>query len=170
MDGFQRALGYDSHAPTGGEDGAMLLQCESEGRGDGPTTGWLRAGTLESLVELNELCLALIAEQAAAHGATGSALLRQVGELWRELDAPARRRAAACPYLLLDAGFADTARWRRGGRAAGGRYRRRLRRLLHRAGGRRGSRGWCSPTPGTSPARRRRPRGCCSACRAPSAR
>jgi hypothetical protein len=112
MDGFRRALGYDSHAPTGGEDGAMLLQCESEGRGDGPTTGWLRAGTLESLVELNELCLGLIAEQAAAHGATGSALLRQVGELWCELDAPARRRAAACPYLLLDAGFADTARWR----------------------------------------------------------
>ena len=90
----------------------MLLQCESEGHGDAPTTGWLRAGTLESLVELNELCLGLIAEQAAAHGATGSALLRQVAELWCELDAPARRRAAACPYLLLDAGFADTARWR----------------------------------------------------------
>src|ERR1700728_736658 len=89
-DGFRRALGYDSHAPSGGEDGAMLLQCESEGRGDGPTTGWLRAGTLESLVELNELCLGLIAEQAAAHGATGSALLRQVGELWWGLDAPAR--------------------------------------------------------------------------------
>jgi hypothetical protein len=111
-DGFRRALGYDSHAPSGGEDGAMLLQCESEGRGDGATTGWLRAGTLESLVELNELCLGLIAEQAAAHGATGSALLRQVGELWCGLDAPARRRAAACPYLLLDAGFGDTARWR----------------------------------------------------------
>jgi hypothetical protein len=29
------------------------------------------------------------------------------------LDAAARRRAAACPYLLVDAGFADPQRWRR---------------------------------------------------------
>ena len=35
-----------------------------------------------------------------------------VAELWRLLDAAARRRAAACPYLLVDAGFADPQRWR----------------------------------------------------------
>jgi len=91
----------------------MLLQCEGGDRdGEGLTPAWLRAETLESLVELNELCLGLIAEQAAVHGAAASTLLREVGELWRALDAPARRHAAACPYLLLDAGFADTARWR----------------------------------------------------------
>jgi hypothetical protein len=94
----------------------MLLQCGSE-RGasaDGlaPGAGWLPPETLESLTELNELCLALLAEQGAARGAAGSPLLRQIAELWRALDDGARRRAAACPYLLLDAGFADPARWR----------------------------------------------------------
>lgn len=90
----------------------MLLHCEIDEGGEGPGLAWLRAGTLESLVELNESCLALLAEQAAVRGAPANPLLRQVGELWRLLDAAARRRAAACPYLLLDAGFADPLRWR----------------------------------------------------------
>jgi hypothetical protein len=92
----------------------MLLHCESElGAEDaGPAVTWLRPGTLDSLVELNELCLALLAEQAAVRTASASLLLRQIAEVWRLLDAPARRRAAACPYLLLDAGFADPLRWR----------------------------------------------------------
>jgi len=92
----------------------MLLQCETESRvasGAG-AAAWLRPETLESLVELNELCLALLAEQATVRGASASLLLRQVGELWCALDAAARRRAAACPYLLIDAGFADPLRWR----------------------------------------------------------
>jgi hypothetical protein len=93
----------------------MLLQCETQDRGEEASlaAGWLHPETLESLVELNELCLALLAEQAAARTAQASLLLRQVGELWRVLDAAARRRAAACPYLLVDAGFADPLRWRR---------------------------------------------------------
>jgi hypothetical protein len=94
----------------------MLLWCERTGgagaQGASLAAPWLCPETLESLIELNELCLALLAEQAIARGAAASALLRQVSELWRELDSPARRRAAACPYLLLDAGFADPARWR----------------------------------------------------------
>jgi hypothetical protein len=94
----------------------MRLRYESENDpglgGAGPAGGWLRPETLESLVELNELCLSLLAEQAAVRGASASALLRQVGESWRLLDPAARRRAAACPYLLLDAGFADPLRWR----------------------------------------------------------
>jgi hypothetical protein len=73
----------------------------------------LHPETLESLLELNELCLALLAEQAAARTAPASLLLREVAELWRVLDAAARRRAATCPYLLVDAGFADPLRWRR---------------------------------------------------------
>src|SRR6266480_2850650 len=95
---------------------AMLLQCETDdgarGAGWGLAERWLHRETLESLVELNELCLALFAEQAAVRTAQASLLLPQVGELWRVLDAPARRRAAACPYLLVDAGFADPLRWR----------------------------------------------------------
>jgi len=94
----------------------MLLQCETDdgarGEGWGLAERWLHPETLESLVDLNELCLALFAEQAAVRTAQASLLLRQVGELWRVLDAAARRRAAACPYLLVDAGFADPLRWR----------------------------------------------------------
>jgi hypothetical protein len=67
---------------------------------------------LESLGELNELCLALLAEQAALRAAPAHPLLRQVGELWSGLGAAGRRRAAACPYLLVDAGFAEPQRWR----------------------------------------------------------
>ena len=74
--------------------------------------GWLRPDTLDTLLELNELGLALLADEARTRGAAASPLLRQVGELWRMLDGPARHRAAACPYLLLDAGFADASRWR----------------------------------------------------------
>ena len=94
----------------------MLLRCETEdasaGEGVGLAAGWLRPETLESLLELNELCLALLAEQAAARPLQSSPLLRQFGELWPVLDPAARRRAAGCPYLLLDAGFADPVRWR----------------------------------------------------------
>jgi hypothetical protein len=93
----------------------MLLHCERE---DGASEesalvgGWLRAGTLDSLIELNELCLALLAEQSAARAGPPGSLLQQLAELWSGVDAAARRRAAACPYLLLDAGFADPLRWR----------------------------------------------------------
>jgi hypothetical protein len=95
----------------------MLLQCGTDGgpvsEGARLAASWLRPETLETLVELNELCLALLAEQAAVPAAPPLVLLRQVGDLWRTLDGPARRRAAGCPYLLLDAGFADPERWRR---------------------------------------------------------
>jgi hypothetical protein len=91
----------------------MLLNCESGGGAadDGAALGWLRAGALDSLIELNELCLSLLAEQAAVRSGPPNGLLRQLGELWQRLDAAARHRAAACPYLLLDAGFADPLRW-----------------------------------------------------------
>ena len=93
----------------------MLLRCDMEAGGEGEQPGlaasWLRAETFESLVELNEQCLELLAEQATVRAAQTDLLLRQIGELWRTLDAAARRRAAACPYLLVDAGFADPHRW-----------------------------------------------------------
>jgi len=93
----------------------MLLHCERDGAGadQGALLGcWLRAGTLETVTELNELGLALLAEQAAVSGSAASALLQPIAELWRGLDGAARQRAAGCPYLLLDAGFADADRWR----------------------------------------------------------
>lgn len=94
----------------------MLLHCETEdgsaAEGAGLAAGWLRPETLETLIELNEGCLALLAEQGASRRAPASPLLRQVAELWQVLDPAARRRAAGCPYLLVDAGFADPVRWR----------------------------------------------------------
>ena len=71
-----------------------------------------RSEAFDSLVELNGQCLDLLADQALAQPAHGSLLLRQIGEIWRTLDAAARRRAASCPYLLVDAGFSDPSRWR----------------------------------------------------------
>ena len=79
----------------------MLLHCETDGAAtdEGVLRGnWLRAGTLDTLTELNELCLALLAEQAAVGGSAASALLLPIAELWRDLDGAARRRAAGCPY------------------------------------------------------------------------
>ncbi|HEY6823109.1 MAG TPA: hypothetical protein VI195_01620 [Steroidobacteraceae bacterium] len=94
----------------------MLLRCgkEESGTDEDATPGgcWLRASTLDSLTELNELGLALLAEQSTVRSGVSSALLQPLAELWRALDGAGRRRAAACPYLLLDAGFGDAARWR----------------------------------------------------------
>jgi hypothetical protein len=94
----------------------MLLHCEMVGGERGaarPAAAWLHPETLESLLELNDLGLALLAEQAAVRGAADGLPLSGAGERWRALEPAARRRAAACPYLLLDAGFADAQRWRR---------------------------------------------------------
>lgn len=93
----------------------MLLRCGIEGSGVSESAllapGWLHPETLDSLLELNEMSFALLAEQAAARPAPGADLVAAVSSVWRRLDAAARRRAASCPYLLLDAGFADPQRW-----------------------------------------------------------
>ncbi|GAC1451280.1 MAG: hypothetical protein PVSMB6_00340 [Steroidobacteraceae bacterium] len=93
----------------------MLLHCGIGGSDMSESAllapGWLRPETLESLLELNELAFALLVEQAAERGAPGSTVVSAVSAVWRRLDAAARRRAASCPYLLLDAGFADAQRW-----------------------------------------------------------
>jgi hypothetical protein len=72
---------------------------------------WLRRDMLEALAEVNHICLGLLAEQALALGPQAQHALRQVGELWRALDERSRWQAAACPYLLVDAGFAEPQRW-----------------------------------------------------------
>jgi hypothetical protein len=88
----------------------MLLQCEGE-YGDGEDGGgWLGAGTLASLGQLNEECLELLAQQARALPA--HLTLTEIARHWEALDAAGRERAGACLYLLLDAGFAEPQRWR----------------------------------------------------------
>jgi len=88
------------------------VEDELVGEIEGLRSSWLHSEAIDSLVELNGQCLELLAEQALAQPAQENLLLRQVGEIWRTLDESARRRAAACPYLLFDAGFSDSARWR----------------------------------------------------------
>jgi hypothetical protein len=72
---------------------------------------WLGGTALSVLAELNEQCLALLAEEAAEQPDSSQPLLRELAQLWSSLDAAAMKRAAACPYLLLDTGFGDPARW-----------------------------------------------------------
>jgi hypothetical protein len=73
---------------------------------------WLRAETLAALAELNEQCLDMLAQQfCATPSAQAPLLVREAGPLLRVMDPDARHRAAACPYLLFDAGFADQQRW-----------------------------------------------------------
>lgn len=72
---------------------------------------WLRAETLAMLAELNEQCLEMLYRQHGVAPATAPPLLRETGPLLRTMDTDARHRAAACPYLLFDAGFADQQRW-----------------------------------------------------------
>jgi hypothetical protein len=88
----------------------MLLQCEIES-GAGAAYEWLTPELLGSLLALNESCLRLLAEQALA-SAAANPLLQLFAEHWGQLDGAAQRRVAACPYLLLDAGFAEPLRWR----------------------------------------------------------
>ncbi len=73
---------------------------------------WLRREMIEALTEVNHRCLGLFAEQAQALWASGQPAMRQLGELWRTLDERSRWQAAACPYLLVDACFAEPERWR----------------------------------------------------------
>ncbi|HXS20348.1 MAG TPA: hypothetical protein VN735_03915 [Steroidobacteraceae bacterium] len=72
---------------------------------------WLRGDMLEALTEVNHRFLGLLSEQALTLGPESQPALRQVGELWGALDERSRWRAAACPYLLVDACFAEPQRW-----------------------------------------------------------
>jgi hypothetical protein len=71
-----------------------------------------RSELLNSLAELNAQCLELLSEQALTLPAQANLFLHNVSEMWRSLDAQARRRVASCPYLLIDAGFSDPGHWR----------------------------------------------------------
>jgi len=73
---------------------------------------WLRAESSEALAGINEECLELLTAQSMVRTLQPHPMLGDLADLWRSLDARARRRAAECPYLLVDAGFADARRWR----------------------------------------------------------
>jgi hypothetical protein len=75
---------------------------------------WLDDDALRPLAEINAHCIQLLREQALHAGLprAPSAVLVELRELWMGLDAGGCGRLAACPYALVDAGFADAQRWR----------------------------------------------------------
>jgi hypothetical protein len=85
-------------------------------------TGRWDGALLEPVAEINEQLLdrlhlmAVAAEPGEPGGLPALAggrwrLLSLLADDWRRLDSKAQRRLAACPYLLLDAGFAQPERW-----------------------------------------------------------
>jgi hypothetical protein len=93
-----------------------------------PLSGAWDSALLGPVAEINEQmleCLRMMALEAAAADPTATAatdagdggvaaprLVTLLSEEWRALDGKARRRLSACPYLLLDAGFAQPQRWK----------------------------------------------------------
>jgi hypothetical protein len=88
----------------------MLLQCANDDPGTDSVAGWLRAGTLSCLSELNAECLELCVAQACAGSA--SPLCAEMARAWSALDAAGRQHASGGLCLLMDAGFAHAARSR----------------------------------------------------------
>lgn len=72
---------------------------------------WLSSGVLDPLREINGQCIDVLCAMAD-RGDTGLPLVGDLAPLWRTLAPDARRRLADCPWLLVDAGFADDTRWR----------------------------------------------------------
>jgi hypothetical protein len=72
---------------------------------------WLAGGVLDPLLEINALCVDLLCGMAG--GGASLPIVQELVPLWRALSDDGRRRLAHCPYLLVDAGFSDEARWRR---------------------------------------------------------
>jgi hypothetical protein len=83
-----------------------------------PLGGAWDSALLAPVAEINEQllnCLRLMAHEEAPLAPRLVTLLR---EDWRRLNAAALRRLSGCPYLLLDAGFAQPQRWEWIGSAA----------------------------------------------------
>ncbi|MEP7313609.1 MAG: hypothetical protein ABI859_13570 [Pseudomonadota bacterium] len=80
-----------------------------------PTTGdWLTDTALQPLLEINVQCIEMLREMASRRdpGAGQAAVVNELRSLWLGLSADTILQMAACPFLLVDAGFNDEARWR----------------------------------------------------------
>jgi hypothetical protein len=77
---------------------------------------WLADGSMEAVAEINAQCLDFLCQLATQPAQEPPA--RRAPELfggqiecWRALSPAARAQLAASPYLLVEAGFDDAARW-----------------------------------------------------------
>jgi hypothetical protein len=73
---------------------------------------WLSDGSLDVVADLNAQCIDFLAAMAAAEVRHCPALFAGQAAFWHELPARARQRLASAPWLLVDGGFGDPARWR----------------------------------------------------------
>ena len=78
-----------------------------------PVSGGWDSALLAPVAEINLQMLACLRQLALSHDAEAPRLVTLLRDDWRRLDASAQRRVCACPYLLLDAGFAQPERWER---------------------------------------------------------
>ena len=79
-----------------------------------PLSGAWDSALLGPVAEINVQmleCLRQMAVDPASDSGGAPRLVMALREDWRRLDANAQLRLAACPYLLLDAGFAQPQRW-----------------------------------------------------------
>jgi hypothetical protein len=76
-----------------------------------PVGGGWDSALLAPVAEINQQMLACLRQMALDDAPGAPRLVTLLRADWRRLDASAQRRLAACPYLLLDAGFAQPQRW-----------------------------------------------------------
>jgi hypothetical protein len=74
--------------------------------------GWDSA-LLAPVADINLQMLECLRHMALEDVSEAPRLVSLLRADWRRMDASAQRRVAACPYLLLDAGFAQPQRWER---------------------------------------------------------
>jgi hypothetical protein len=74
---------------------------------------WKRSQSLDLVYQLNEHCLELLADVAAANAGSELPLVSANRDLWAQLGPDARRRAALLPFVILDLRFADETWWKR---------------------------------------------------------
>lgn len=74
---------------------------------------WIRSQSLDLVHQLNEHCLELLADVAAADAGNDFPLVAVNRDLWARLGPEARRRAAFLPFVILDLHFADESWWQR---------------------------------------------------------
>ena len=82
-----------------------------------PLSGAWDSALLGPVAEINEQMLECLRGMAAGITAAPAAgmpkLIALLREQWCRLDVTKQRRLSVCPYLLLDAGFSQPARWER---------------------------------------------------------
>ena len=76
-----------------------------------PLSGAWDSALLGPVAEINEQMLECLRLMAADNAPQAPRLVTLLREDWQRLDLKAQRRLSACPYLLLDAGFAQPQRW-----------------------------------------------------------